>query len=552
MANEIFAYYQSIQDGSELVGHWVQLLYKKLVDGIQDGVYIFDEKKANNALRFIERFVRHNKGVMAPQLLKLEPWERALISCIFGLVDAEGFRQFREIFIVIGRKNGKTLLAAAIAAYIAYAAGEFGSEVYFIAPKRDQSDLVYNAFAFTVDHTPAFSTITKRRKSDLYIKKTNTTIKQISFNAQKSDGFNPMLNVADEMAAWPAASGLKQYEVLTSGDLARREPLTVSITSGGYVSDGPYDELFTRSTRFLMGGSQEQRLLPFLYIIDDPQKWDDINELRKSLPQLGKSISIDTMLDKIATAKSSLSAKAEFLAKFCCLKSNSSTAWLPGLAVQNTAGPALNLADFKDCYCVGGVDLSRSVDLTACTAVIERQGELYVLAQFFLPAAKLEEAIARDGLPYDIYMKRGLLTLSGENMIDYNDCFRWYVDLIEKWHIYPLKIGYDKYNSVYFTKQMEGYGFHMDDVYQGFNLTSPILEFEGTLKDGHIHTGDNDLLRIHLLNAGLKHDTQTDRVKLVKIKQTDHIDGTAALLDAFTVRQKWWEEIGGRLINSGR
>lgn len=552
MANAIFAYYQRIQDGTEVVGRWIQLLYKKIVDGIQDGTYIFDERKANNALRFIETFVRHNKGVKAPQLLVLEPWQKALVSCVFGLVDEEGFRRFQEVFIVIGRKNGKTLLAAAIAAYIAYAAGEFGSEVYFIAPKRDQSDLVYNAFTFTVDHTPAFAGITKRRKADLYIKKTNTTIKQIAFNANKSDGFNPMLNIADEMAAWPAAAGLKQYEVLTSGDLARREPLTISISSGGYVNDGPYDELFTRSTRFLLDGSQEARLLPFLYTIDDPQKWDDINELRKSLPQLGKSISIDTILNKIDKAKNSLSAKAEFLAKFCCIKQNSSSAWLPGVAVQNTAGPAINLADFKDCYCVGGIDLSRSVDLTACMVLIEKDGELYIVARFFLPAAKLEEAIARDGLPYDIYVQRGLLQLSGDNVVDYKDCYNWFVELVERWNIYPLKVGYDKYNSVYLTQQMEAYGFHMDDVYQGFNLTPVINEFYGILKDGHIHTGDNDLLRIHLLNAGLKHDNQTDRVKLVKIKKTDHIDGTAATLDAFTVRQKWWYEIGDRLINSRR
>lgn len=550
MGNAIFAYYQLINDGTEVVGKWVQLLYKKIVDGIQDGQYIFDERKANNAIRFIETFVRHNKGIKAPQLLKLEPWQKALISCIFGIVDEEGFRQFQEIFIVMGRKDGKTLLAAAIAAYIAYAAGEFGSEVYFIAPKRDQSDLVYNAFSFTVDHTPAFAGITKRRKSDLYIKKTNTIIKQISFNAQKSDGFNPMLNIADEMAAWPAASGLKQYEVLTSGDLARREPLTISISSGGYVNEGPYDELFTRSTRFLLGGSQESRLLPFLYTIDDPQKWDDINELRKSLPQLGKSIAIDTILNKIEKAKNSLPAKAEFLTKFCCLKQNSSTAWLPGPAVQNTEGPAINLADFRDCYCVGGIDLSRSTDLTCAMAMIEKNSELYLIARFFLPAAKLEEAIARDGLPYDIYVQRGLLQLSGDNIVDYNDVFNWYVELVEKWNIYPLKIGYDRYNSGYLTKQMEAYGFHMDDVFQGFNLTGPLREFEGVLKDGRIHTGDNDLLRIHLLNAGLKHDSQTDRIKLVKIRQTDHIDGTAATIDAFTVRAKWWEEIGGSLKNA--
>ena len=551
MSNYIDSYYQAIMDGSEIVGQWVRLLYERLVNGIQTGEYLFDLKKANNAVAFIEHYVRHNKGILAPQLLQLELWQKALISAIFGIVDEQGRRQFREVFVEIGRKNGKTLLAAGIAHYMAYAAGEFGSEIYFIAPKRDQSDLVYNAFAFTVEKTPAFAKITKRRKSDLYIQSTNTTIKQISFNAQKSDGFNPMLNVADELAAWPAAAGLKQYEVLTSGDLARREPLTLSISSGGYVNGGPYDELFSRGTRFLLGGSQETRLLPVLYCIDDPAKWDDLQELRKSLPQLGRSIPISTIQDKIAKAKASLPSKVEFLAKFCCVKQSVATAWLPGHEVQATAGEPLRLEDFKEHYCVGGIDLSRTTDITAAVALIEKRGQLYLFAKFFMPSAKLEEAMSRDALPYDLYVQRGLLQLSGDNAVDYRDCYQWFVDLIEQYHIYPLQIGYDKYNAVYLTQQLQSYGFHVDSVYQGYNLTPVINEFTGLLKDGRIHTGDNDLLRIHMLNTALKHDGQTDRSRIVKIKEPDHIDGMAAVLDAFTVRQKYWNEYGARLENAG-
>ena len=552
MGNNIFAYYQAILDGTEVVGRWIRLLYKRIVEGIEDGTYIFDEGKANNAIRFIETYVRHNKGPKAPQLLKLELWEKAMISAIFGIVDKNGRRQFWEVACFIGRKNGKTLLAAAIAEYITFAAGDFGSEIYFVAPKLDQTDLVYNAFIFTVDNTPALQAITKPRKSDLYIKRTNTIVKRLAFNAKKSDGFNPMLVVADEVAAWPAAQGKKQYEVLTSGDIARPDPLMFAISSGGYVNDGPYDELIGRGTKWLLGSSDETHLLPIFYMIDDPKKWDDINELRKSMPQLGKSVTVEKICSKIATAKVSLSAKSEFLAKYCNVKQSISQAWLPALSVEEAAGSEIRLEDFARCYCVGGIDLSRTTDLTACCIIIEKKGELYVIARFFMPSAKLEESIARDGLPYDIYVQRGLLQLSGENFVDYKDCFAWFRDLIGKYKIYPLKVGYDRYSAQYLVQDMKDFGFHMDDVFQGFNLTPVINEFDGLMRDGKIHIGDNDLLKIHLLNSALKKDAQTERVRLVKLKATEHVDGTAAILDAMTMRSKWWSEVGGQLKNERR
>ena len=552
MGNFIFAYYQAILDGTEVVGEWIRRLYGIIVSGLESGRFRFDEGKANNAIRFVETYMRHNKGPMAPRLLQLELWEKALLSLIFGIVDEGGCRQFREVAIIIGRKNGKTLLAAAIAEYITFAAGDFGSEIYFVAPKLDQTDLVYNAFTFTLDNTPALAGITRSRKSDLYIKSTNTTIKRLAFNAKKSDGFNPMLVVADEVAAWPALQGKRQYEVLTSGDIARREPLMVAISSGGYVNDGPYDELVGRGTKWLLGSSDETHLLPIFYMIDDPHKWDDINELRKSLPQLGKSIPVEAMVSKIATAKASLSAKAEFLAKYCNVKQSSSLAWLPATAVEAASGPELRLEDFARCYCVGGIDLSRTTDLTACCIVIEKQGELYVIARFFMPSARLEENMARDGLPYDIYMQRGLLQLSGENFVDYKDCEKWFRDLIGKYRLYPLKVGYDRYSAQYLVQDMQDMGFHMDDVFQGFNLTPVINEFDGLMRDGLVHIGDNDLLKIHLLNAALKKDAQTERVRLVKLKATDHVDGVAALLDAMTMRSKWHGEIGRQLRNERR
>lgn len=548
MLNYILAYYQAIQNGSEVVGHWIRLFYEYIVKGLQTQSFFFDQKKANKAIRFIETFCHHCEG--RNDLLKLELWQKAFVSVVFGVVGADGLRQFREVVLIIARKNGKSLFAAAIIAYCIYLDGEYGAKVYCVAPKLDQAEIVYSSFWQTIQKEPELAARIKRRKSDYYIAETNSSVKKIAFNAKKSDGFNPSLTVCDEIASWPGQAGLKQYEVMKSALGARKQPLILSISTSGYENEGIYDELIKRSTRFLLGDSREHRLAPFLYMIDDIDKWNDINELRKSNPNLGVSVSVDYLLEEIAVAEGSLSKKAEFLTKYCNIKQNSSQAWLSNQDVEKACDQPLDLEQFRNCYCVGGIDLSRTTDLTACTAVIEKNGRLYVFAHFFLPAERLEEATARDGLPYSIYVQRGFLTLSGDNFVDYHDCFDWFRMLIEEYQIYPLKVGYDRYTAQYLVQDMKQYGFHMDDVFQGFNLTPVIRETEGLMRDGAFDIGDNDLLKVHLLDMAMKTEAESGRCKPVKMSANAHIDGGAALLDAMTVRQKYYAEIGEQLKNA--
>lgn len=551
MNNYIYEYYQKITDGTIIVGRWVKIWYKYVVDGLENGLFHFDPKKAQKSIRFVENFCRHHEGALAPQLIVLELWQKALLSVLFGVMDDTGHRQFREVFIVIARKNGKTLLAAAIAAYCSFLDGEYGGRIYFAAPKLEQAGLCYDAYYQMLSKDPELSQLSKKRRTDIYIANSNTSAKPLAFSAKKSDGLNVSLCVADEVASWPGDAGLKFYEVIKSSFGARTQPMLLSISTAGYVNEGIYDELMKRSTRFLLGDSKEMRIAPFIYMIDDPAKWNDINELAKANPNLGVSISVSYLLEEIAIAEGSLSKLAEFLTKYCNIKQNSSLAWLASDVVERACVAHIDPANYRNCYCVGGIDLSRTTDLTACVAIIEKDSKLNVLAHFFLPAEKLQEATERDGLPYAAYVKRGLLTLSGDNFVDYHDCFNWFKMLIEQYKIYPLQVGYDRYTAQYLVQDMKQYGFHMDDVFQGFNLTPVIREVEGLLKDGTINIGDNDLLKVHLLNTALKVESDSGRCKIVKMSAVDHIDGCAALLDGMTVRQKWYAEIGGQLKNAG-
>ena len=566
--NYIYAYYQKIKDGSVCVGKWVQLVYEYLVSGIESGDFFFDQKKANNAVEWIEEHCFHTEGPLAPGHLKLALWQKAFISAMFGIVDENGLRHFREILLVVARKNGKSLLAAAIAKYVWWVEGGYGANVYTLAPKLEQAEIIYQDIWQMVlldpewiDRKEKLAEAKKRKEygddpelarhqmTRLYLPSNNGTVKKIAFSAKKSDGFNPSLCICDEVAAWEGDKGLKQYEVMKSGMGARPEGLILSCTTSGYVNDSIYDELIKRATRFLLVDSKEKRLLPFLYMIDDIEKWNDIGELRKANPNLSVSVPVDYLLEEIAVAEGSLSKRGEFITKYACLKQSSSLAWLPAQIVEKACGDHISLEDLKDSYAVVGIDLSQTTDLTCACVVVEKNGELFVVAQFFLPAEKIDEASQRDGVPYNIYVQRGLLTPSGDNFVDYHDVYNWVTSLIEQYEILPQVVGYDRYSAQYLIKDLESYGAVTDDVFFGENLYGVMLETEGLLRDGKIHIGDNDILKAHLLNTAIKMSVERGRGKPVKVSPGVHIDGVAALLCAMCVRQKWWSEIGDRLKN---
>lgn len=551
MNNYILEYYQGIKDGSIIVGKYIRQWYTYIVKGLKKKSFYFDQKKANKAIKFIETFCHHHEGELAPNLIELELWQKAFISVIFGIVDKSGIRQFREVVLVVGRKNGKSLISSAISEYMSFLDGEYGARIYFCAPKLDQARICYDALFQMLKQEEELAERAKKRRTDIYIESTNTSIQPLAFNAKKSDGLNPHLVVCDEFGAWQGDQGLKQYEVLKSALGARKQPMILSISTANYV-EGVYDELMKRSTAILNGTSKETRLAPFIYQIDDVTKWNDLNELKKSMPNLNVSVSVDYMIEEIAIAESSLSKKAEFLTKYCNIKQNSSIAWLDAQVIENCVSKPINLEDFKNCYAVMGIDLSRTTDLTSCVLVVEKKGIINVVARFYLPANKINEAEQREGVPYNIYRQRGFLYPSGDNFIDYKDCFNWARELIEKYKIYVLMVGYDRYSAQYLINDMKEYGFHVDDVYQGWNLSPVIEETEGLIKDGCINIGDNDLLKMHFYNSALKINAENERKQLIKVESRSHIDGMAAFLDAMTVRQKYWGEIGHQLKNERR
>lgn len=552
--NWIYTYYQQIQDGSVTVGKWIRLWYEQIVHGIEERRWFFDQKKANAAINFIERYCHHHEGPLAPGLMKLETWQKAFLSVVYGIMDETGKRQFREVVLIIGRKQGKTAIMSGIGCYHLFVDGGYGARVYVCAPKLEQARLCYEGIYQTIRKEPMMDRLTKRRRTDLYVESNNSSAQPLAFSAKKSDGLNISLGILDEAAAFAGEPGLRQAEVVKSSQGARLEPLLFYPTTANFVDGGLYDELMKRSTAVLNGTSKETRLAPFLYMIDDPDKWNDINELRKSLPNLGVSVGVDYILEEIAVAEGSLSKKSEFLTKYCNIKQNASTAWLSAEAVNKCFGHDMPLATLKNHYGLGGIDLSQTTDLTSACLLVEHEGIIWVISHFWLPGEKLTDATARDGIPYQIMIDKGWLSISGDEFIDYHDVFTWFETMRKEYKILPLQIGYDRYTAQYLVQDLEKASYHMESVFQGYNLTGISDNFEGMLREGKIRCagGDNDLLKIHMLDCAQQIESNTSahpRKKLVKLSKNAHVDGVAAILDAMCMRQNHWAEMGKRLQN---
>ena len=546
----ILAYYQQICDGSITVGKWIRMWYEQIVHGLEEKKYRFDQKKANEVINFVERYCHHHEGPLAPGLIKLELWQKALLSVVYGIVDENGRRVFREIVLLEGRKQGKTALMGALGCHHLFKDGGYGSRVYVCAPKLEQSRLCYESIYQTIRKEPMMDRMTKRRRTDLYIERNNSSAQPLAFSAKKSDGLNISMGICDEFGAWEGEAGLRQAEVVKSSQGAREEPLLWYISTANFVDGGLYDEILKRATAVLNGTSKETRLAPFLYMIDDVEKWNDINELKKSLPNLGVSVSVDYMLEEINIAEGSLSKKSEFLTKYCNIKQNSSLAWLTSQDIAKCFGYEMTLERLRHSYALAGVDLSLAVDLTCSIVCVEKDGITWFDAMFFMPANKVDEATARDGLPYRIYAQRGLLTISGENTIDYHDVTAWFQMLEKKYEILPLKVGFDRYSAAYWSMEMESLGYTLESVSQGSNLTGVLIDMEGMIKDGRLRCiGDNDLMKIHMLDSALKFEDGTNRRRLIKITPKAHIDGMAALSDAICMRHNYYEELQGQLSN---
>lgn len=532
--NHIAEYNAKIQSGEIIASRRVKAVYARLAADANSirGGYVFDEARANRPIEFIERFCKHSKGEWAGQGIRLELFQKAFIQALFGFVDAEtGLRQYRESFFLVGRKNGKSTLLAGLALYMLTSDGEGGAEVYSTATKYAQARLLFDEAHNMIKQSPDLSKHFKKRKTDLYYSPTMSKFQPLARNSDTLDGLNCSFCVMDELHG---VRDRNLYEVMRQSQAARRQPLLVMITTAGTVRECIFDDMYSHAAQVADGVIQDPRFLPVLYELDDRAEWTDPKAWVKANPALCSIKKLDDLTAKVERAKQNRNELSGVLCKEFNVRETVKTAWLSFDDINSEETFTLN--DFRGAYCIGGVDLSITTDLTCASLLFMKRGDdtKYITQMYFLPADRLQERVQQDKIPYDKWFERGLLRLCTGNSINYSDVTAWFAETVKEYELFPAWVYYDSYSARYFVEEMTLQGFNMVRCIQGAKTLSLPMQMLGADLQAHrVIYNNNPILKWCLTNTGVQTDRNGNIVPIKNQSPRQRIDGAAALLDCY-------------------
>ncbi|PFV77878.1 terminase large subunit [Bacillus thuringiensis] len=544
--NPIIEYYSLIESGKEIVSEKVRRIYKKLVSDIGDkeSIYEYDSKKANHAIEFIENFCKHSKGKWGGKPIVLEVWQKAFIAAAFGFVHGiDGTRKYREVLLVVARKNGKSTVGSGIGLYLQIADGEPGSEVYAVATKKDQAKLVWLESKRMVKKSPALLKRIKPLVSEMVSEWNDSTFKPLGSDSETLDGLNVHGAMMDEIHAWKDKN---LYDVIVDGTSSREQPMIFMITTAGTVRESVYDMKYEEAEMLLNGlddpdGYKDERFLPIIYELDKREEWTDPSKWKKANPGLGTIKKVDQLETKVNKAKANSLLVKNLLTKDFNIRETSTEAWLTFEQLNNSE--TFDIEKLKPSYGIGGCDLSSTTDLTAAKVIfmVPEDPHIYVKQMYWLPEDLLEQRSKEDKIPYNLWHEQGILRTTPGNSVHYKFVTKWFLEIRDEYGIYLPWIGYDKWSANYWVEDMQGYFGKeaMIPIAQGKQtLSSPMkllgADLESKLINYNNHTIDKWCLSNTAIDVDKNLNIQPNKTK----NQRRRIDGTAALLNAYVVLQE--------------
>lgn len=531
--NYLKAYLDAIEGGEIVACKRIRKVYTRLVHEAENpGKYRFDEERANRPIEFIELFCKHSKGEWAGQPVRLELFQKAFISALFGFVDSKtGFRKYREAFFMVARKNGKSTMLAGIALYMLLADGEAGAEVYSVATKKDQAKIVFDEVCHMVSQSPYLRKHIKKRKSDLYFSASMSKLQPLGKNSDTLDGLNSSCVILDEAHA---VKDRNLYEVMKQSQSARTQPLFVTITTAGTVRECIFDDMYSYACKVADGVITDPTFLPIVYELDSKAEWKDPGAWFKPNPGLGLIKKPEDLMAKVERAKQSPKDLSGILCKDFNVRETLYSAWLDFDAIDNES--TFSLEDFRGCYAIGGADLSLTTDLTCATVLMlnPETRQRYVWQMYWLPEDNFNQRVQEEKIPYDRWREAGLVRLCRGNTIDYSDVTAWFLELVNEHGITPLWVYYDSWSARYWVEEMEGYGFKMERCIQGAKtLSLPMQNLGADLQAKKVNYNNNPILKWCLTNTAVQEDRNGNIVPKKASSPKQRIDGTASLLDAY-------------------
>ena len=544
-------YWQQIQSGKIVACKRTIQQYEKLISELQNprDPWVFDLDKANQPIEFIERFCKHSKGKWIGKPVKLELFQKAKIQAVYGFVHKDtGLRRCREVFTCVGRKNGKSTEKAATGNYMLVGDGEGGSEVYSVATKRDQARIVFSEAVNMISQSPALSKHVKKRKSDLYFPVTFSKFEPLASDSNSLDGLNTHNCIMDELHA---IKNRNLYDVMKQSMAAREQPLLDMITTAGFVRECIFDDIYDYACKVLDGVINDDRFLAFIYELDDRSEWTDFRMWEKANPGLGTIKSYEELAANVERAKHDPNFLPTVLTKDFNIRETTADKWLTFEQANNEE--TFDIEELRDCYGVGGVDLSATTDLTYAAIIVMKPGsdKKYIIGQAFMPGDTIEQRSKEDKVPYDKWAQRGLITLCPGNKVDYRYVTEWFQQMKDEYGIIGYWTGYDSWNSPAWVEDMEnrlGYKNknNLLPVIMGAKtLSAPMKLLGADLSSKDIVYDNNPLMKWALTNVAIEVD-KNENIRPIKGKhQRQRIDPAVALLIAYTVLQNNMEDYKG-------
>lgn len=548
--NPILQYYAQIKSKKVTVSKAIEKWYRYLVWHIQNpDEYFYSPKRANHIIEFAENFCKFSKGATGGQPVRLELWEKAHLAAVFGFVDINGNRQCRESLFIVGKKNGKSLLASIVGLYMQIGDGEPGPEVYAVATKRDQASIIWKESKRMVNKSPQLRKRIKPLVGELSSEQYNDgSFKPLASDKDTLDGLNVHCVLMDEIHQWKNGKAL--YDIMADGTTARQQPLVYITSTAGTVREDIYDLKYEEAKRVINGlfdknGYKDKHFFPFLYELDNRKEWTQEENWYKANPGLGTIKNLDTLRAKVKKALNNPMLVKNLVCKEFNIRETSSESWMTFEDLDNTA--TFDIKELCPKYGIGGNDLSSTTDLTNATLLfmVPDDKHIYVEQMYWLPEDLLELRVREDKIPYDLWLEQGWLRTCPGNKVHYKHVVEWYQEMQEKYDIYLFKDGYDSWSATYFVEDMKNtFGADtMEAVIQGKKtLSSPMKSLGADLAAKRIVYQNNPILKWCLANTAVDIDKNNNIQPCKGNSPTRRIDGLAGLLDAYVVLENHLEE----------
>ena len=536
--NYLLKYYEEIQNGSIKVGKELLTVLESLINDLDNPRYTFDERPGNIRIEFIETFCKHTKSPFNGEPFILELWEKAVLQTAYGFKMRDtNLRRFNEVLLLIARKNGKTTFIAGID-LAEFFLSKGGVDIVCASNTSEQANILFEEINNMREGSKALSNEKRSKKNifHIYSPKTKNKIKKLSAQSRNKDGYNIEVGCIDEVHEMTDS---KVYDAIKQSQSTKEEPLIFIITTEGNTVGGFLDSKLDYVRKMIKGEIDDERVLPWLYTQDSINEiYEDKSTWQKSNPSIGTVKTYSYLDDLMNKSRHDLATRVTMLCKDFNVKQLEQGSWLSYNDLNNELTYDIN--ELRNTYAIGGVDLSSTTDLTVALLLLIKDGKKFVIPQFFMPSEVIKRRKEEDNVPYDIWVQRGLITVTEGNQNDFTLVTQWFLMMIRNYEIRPLWVGYDPWNSQYWTKEMEDLGFEMEKVRQGiYSLSEPMKQLEADLKNGNVIYNNNPIMKWNLSNTQAKIDINGNIQPSKLGSKYKRIDGAVALIIAYAVLNRY-------------